>query len=190
VLAFGHLSVLVSIVVGLSVSQVLFGVGQLLRRRGSYKIDAQYLLCNAIVLVVLVDSWWAVYSWRDASSWSYRMTWFVLLNPLLVTMAAQLLPPDWEEKPLDIHAMYYKNHRLIFGLLAFYPLVDLLDARLKGAEHFRSLGPGYPITSAGMAALCGIAALAKGRRVQIACSVGILLIASAWIFEIYTFVPM
>ena len=189
-LAFGHLSVLVSIVVGLSVSQVLFGVGQLLRRRGSYEIDAQYLLCNAIILVVLVDSWWAVYSWRDASGWSYRMTWFVLLNPLLVTMAAQLLLPDWEEKPLDIHAMYYRNHRLIFGLLAFYPLVDLLDTRLKGAEHFRSLGPGYPITSAGMAALCATAALANGRRVQIACSVGVLLIVSSWIFEVYTFVPM
>src|SRR5437763_1552997 len=48
--AFEHLSVLASIIVGLSVSQVLFGLGQLVRRRGSYKPDALYLLCNAIIL--------------------------------------------------------------------------------------------------------------------------------------------
>jgi hypothetical protein len=118
------------------------------------------------------------------------MTWFVLLNPLLVTMAAQLIPPEWDEKPLDVHAMYYKNHRLIFGLLAFYPLVDLLDTRLKGVEHFNSLGPGYPTSSAAMAALCAVAALTNSRKMRIACSVGVLLIVSSWIFEIYTFVPM
>jgi hypothetical protein len=105
-------------------------------------------------------------------------------------MAAQLVPPDWDKEPLEIHAMYRKNHRLIFGLLAFYPLVDLVDTRLKGADHFKSLGPGYPITSAAMAALCAVAALASGRRVRIACSVGILLIVCSWIFEVYTFVPM
>src|SRR6476620_5264616 len=86
---FEHLSVLVSIVVGLSVSQVLFGLGQLVRRRGTYEVDALYLLCNLIVLLVLVDSWWAVFSWHDAPKWSYRGTWFVLINPLIVTMAAQ-----------------------------------------------------------------------------------------------------
>ena len=61
--AFEHLSVLASIIVGLSVSQVLFGLGQLVRRRGTYKADALYLLCNAIILLTLVDSWWAVFSW-------------------------------------------------------------------------------------------------------------------------------
>ncbi len=185
--AFEHLSVLVSIVVGLSVSQVLFGFGQMLRRRGSYEIDVLYLLCNAIILVVLVDCWWGVFSWHDTSRWSYQMTWFVLLNPLLVTMAAQLLPPDWEERPLDIHKMYYKNHRLIFGLLAFYPLLDLLDTSLKGIEHFRNLGKSYPLTMTGMAMLCAIAALARSRKVQITCSLGVLLVVFSWIFEIDSF---
>ncbi len=189
-LAFGHLGVLVSIVVGLSISQVLFGFGQLLRRRGSHQFDAAYLLCNAIILVVLVDCWWGVFSWRDTTNWSYPTTWFVLLNPLLVTMAAQLLPPDWDERPLDIHAMYHRNHRLIFGLLAFYPLLDLVDTRLKGIAHFRSLGPGYLVTNLGMAVLCFIAALSKSRKVQMVCSVGILLVVFSWIFGIYSYVRM
>jgi hypothetical protein len=59
--AFEHLSVLASIIVGLAVSQVLFGLGQLVRRRGSYKPNALYLLCNAIILLTLVDSWWALF---------------------------------------------------------------------------------------------------------------------------------
>jgi len=189
-IAFEHLSVLVSIVVGLSVSQVLFGLGQLLRRRGTYQPDALYLLCNAIILLLLVDCWWSVFSWHDTSNWSYAMTWFVLVNPLLMTMAAQLLPPDWDARPLDIHAMYNRNRRLIFGMLAFYPLIDLVDTRLKGVEHFKSTGPGYPITAIGMSVLCVIAAVSGRRNVQLAASVGILLVVLSWIFGIYSFVPM
>jgi len=107
---FEHLSVLISIVVGVSVSQLLFGLGQLVRRRGSYNIDPLYILSNVLILLVLVDSWWAAFSWHDIPGWSYRRTWFVMLNPLLVTIAAQLLPPDWEERPVDFHKTYYRNH--------------------------------------------------------------------------------
>ena len=189
-LTFEHLSGLVSIIVGLSVSQLLFGLGQLLRKRGTYEVDALYLLCNLIVLLVLVDSWWAVFSWHDATKWSYRGTWFVLINPLIVTMAAQLLPPDWEERPLDLHRMYYRNRRFIFGLLALYPLIDMIDAALKGAAHFKSLGPGYPITNVTMTALCVLAALVNSRKVQFVCSVGVVLMVFSWIFEFYSVIPL
>jgi hypothetical protein len=188
--AFEHLSVLVSIVVGLSVSQVLFGLGQLVRRRGSYKIDPLYVLSNVIILLVLVDSWWAAFSWHDVPGWSYRRTWFVMLNPLLVTISAQLLPPDWEERPLDLHKTYYRNHRLIFGLLAFYPLIDVLDTGLKGAAHFRSLGAGYPVTCTAMAVLCAATALAKSRKIQFICLVGVLLIVLSFVFEVFSLSPM
>lgn len=174
----------------MSVSQVLFGLGQLVRRRGSFKMDPLYLLSNVIILLVLVDSWWAAFSWHDIAGWSYRRTWFVMLNPLLVTMAAQLLPPDWEERPLDFHKTYYRNHGLIFGLLAFYPLLDMLDSAMKGLAHFKSLGAGYPVTCTAMAALCAIAALAKSRKAQFICLVGVLLIVLSFVFEIFSLSPM
>jgi hypothetical protein len=188
--AFEHLSVLVSIVVGMSVSQVLFGLGQLVRRRGTYKIDPLYILSNVIILLVLVDSWWAAFSWHDVPGWSYRRTWFVMLNPLLVTMAAQLLPPDWDERPVDLHKPYYRNHRLIFGLLTLYPLIDMLDSALKGAEHFRRLGVGYPVTCTAMAVLCAAAALVTSRKIQITCLVGVLLILLSFVFEVFSLSPM
>lgn len=188
--AFEHLSVLVSIVVGVSVSQLLFGLGQLVRRGGTYRIDPLYLLSNVIILLVLVDSWWAAFSWHDVPGWSYRRTWFVMLNPLLVTMAAQLLPPDWEERPVDFHKTYYRNHRLIFALLAFYPLIDMLDSRLKGLAHFKSLGVGYPVTCSSMAVLCAAAAFAKSRKIQSICLVGVLLILLSFVFEVFSLSPM
>jgi hypothetical protein len=188
--AFDHLSVLVSIVVGMSVTQVLFGLGQMVRRRGTYKIDPLYLLCNLIVLLVLVDSWWAAFSWHDVPGWSYRRAWFVMLNPLLVTIAAQLLPPDWEERPLDLHKTFYRNHRLIFGLLACYPLIDMLDSGLKGVAHFKSLGIGYPVLCTGMAALCAAAALARSRTIQFICVISVLLIVLSFIFELFSLSPM
>ena len=188
--AFDHLSVLVSIVVGVSVSQVLFTLGQLVRRRGTYRIEPLYVLSNVIILLVLVDSWWAAFSWHDIPGWSYRRTWFVMLNPLLVTMAAQLLPPDWEERPLDLHKTYYRNHRLVFGLLPFYPLIDMLDSGLKGAAHFRSLGAGYPVTCSAMAVLCATAALTKSRMIQFIGLIGVLLIVLSFVFEVFSLSPM
>ena len=174
----------------MSVSQVLFGLGQLVRRRGSYKSDPLYILANVIILLVLVDSWWAAFSWHDVPGWSYRRTWFVMLNPLLVTMAAQLLPPDWEERPIDFHKTYNSNHRLIFGLLAFYPLIDMLDSGLKGATHFKSLGAGYPVTCIAMAALCATAAVAKSRKIQFISLVGVLLIVLSFVFEVFSVTTM
>lgn len=188
--AFEHLSVLVSIVVGMAVSQLLFGLGQLMRRRGSYTVDPIYILANVVIMLVLVDSWWSAFSWHAVPNWSYARTWFVMLNPLLVTMAAQLLPPDWDERPVDIHKTYYRNHRLIFSLLAFYPLMDMLDSRLKGAAHFRSLGAGYPITCTTMAMLCAVAAAVKSRKIQFICLIGVLLIVLSFIFEVFSLEPL
>jgi hypothetical protein len=188
--AFEYLTVLISIVVGMSVSQVLFGLGQLVRRRGSYTIDPLYLLCNVVVLLVLVDSWWTAFSWHDVPGWTYRRTWFVMLNPLLVSIAAQLLPPDWEEKPLDFPVTYYRNHRLIFGLLVFYPLIDMLDTGLKGAAHFRSLGIGSPFVSTAMALFCAAAAVVTSRKIQFICMIGVLLTVLSFIFEVFSVVPM
>jgi hypothetical protein len=188
--AFEHLSVLVSIVVGVSMSQVLFGLGQLVRRRDSYKIDPLYILANLIILLTLVDSWWAAFSWHDVPHWTYRRTWFVMLNPLLVTMAAQLLPPDWDDKPVNFHKTYYRNHRLIFALLTLYPLIDMLDSALKGAAHFRSLGAGYAATCTAMAVLCAVAALIRSRRIQLVCLVGVLLIVLSFVFEVFSLSPM
>ena len=113
-----------------------------------------------------------------------------MLNPLLVTMAAQLLPPDWDERPVDIHKTYYRNHRLIFSLIAIYPLMDMLDSRLKGAAHFRSLGAGYPITSTAMAMLCAVAASVKSRKIQVVCMIGVLLIVLSFIFEVFSLEPL
>jgi hypothetical protein len=182
--------VLVSIIVGMSVTQVLFGLGQLIRRRGSFTIDPLYILSNVIILLVLVDSWWAAFSWHDVPGWSYRRTWFVMLNPLLVTMAAQLLLPDWDEKPVDFHKAYRKNHRLIFGLLTFYPLIDMLDSGMKGLAHFKSLGTGYPITCIAMTVLCAAASLVKNRAIQGACLVGVLMIVLSFVFEVFSLSPM
>jgi hypothetical protein len=83
-----------------------------------------------------------------------------------------------------------QNHRLIFGLLTFYPLMDMLDSALKGAAHFASLGAGYPITCAAMAVLCATTALVNSRKIQGICLVGILLIVLSFVFEIFSLVPM
>ena len=113
-----------------------------------------------------------------------------MLNPLLVTMAAQLLPPDWDERPVDFHKAYYKNHRLIYGLLTFYPLIDMLDSGLKGGAHFKALGAGYPISCTAMAVFCAVAALVKSRKIQYMSLAFVLMIVLSFVFEVFSFLLM
>mgnify|MGYP001606181727 FL=1 len=68
--------------------------------------------------------------------------------------------------------------------------MDMLDSRLKGAAHFRSLGAGYPITSIAMAMLCAAAAVVKSRKIQFICLMGVLLIVLSFIFEVFSLEPL
>ena len=58
--AFGHLSVLISIILGLAITQLLQGLRGLVLERSRIRLYWIPIAWAAIVLLICVQAWWAI----------------------------------------------------------------------------------------------------------------------------------
>lgn len=71
--AFSYLSVLISIILGLAVTQVLQGFRGLMLARSRVRTYWPALVWAVLVLVICVQVWWAMFglSQRTAARWTF-----------------------------------------------------------------------------------------------------------------------
>ena len=131
---FEYLSVLISIVLGLGVSHVLATAAQLIRYRSAVKFYIPSLLFLALLFLLHIQIWWAVFELRFLEEWTFIRFALVLLMPTITFVIAMLLAPDFDrEQVVDMRARYYEHRRWFFGLLALLPLASLLqEAVIRG----------------------------------------------------------
>lgn len=92
--AFSYLSVLLSIIIGLAITQVLQGYRALLLARGRVQGDGTALLWSALILLFATQAWWASFGLRDQAQWSFVGFAVVLLQMILLYMMAAVVLPD------------------------------------------------------------------------------------------------
>ena len=163
---FSYVCVLTSIVAGLALTRLIGGLGQLLQARGRTRVYWVHTLWMVNLLLGVIITWWTQYRWRHASNWTLFLVLWLLVIPVTNYLATVLLFPDEQEgEPIrDWRAHYYSSARLLFCLLALSFCFDVIDTSLKGAEHFRSVGPMYPITMALYISLSLVAAFTSSPR--------------------------
>lgn len=147
---FSYLSVLISIVLALGMTQVLAGVGEMLQARSHRRIYWVHAVWVFNLFLFLVVAWWIFYRWRNVTEWTYSLFLFVLIAPTVLYLASIVLfPPRGPrgETVQDYKTHYYANRRAFFILFGLWVPVDMADSLLKGSAHFRELGMPY-ITSA------------------------------------------
>ncbi|MFO1406834.1 MAG: hypothetical protein U1F08_04770 [Steroidobacteraceae bacterium] len=89
---FEFLSVLISIIFGLGLTHLLYGLFRHLARRD---LDLTHAVLTAWVFMVLVLNWWVLYQWRDYQGWSFEVFLMVVLWALsFYVMSIALYPPD------------------------------------------------------------------------------------------------
>ena len=167
--AFSYLSVLLSIILGLGLTQLLTAAGRLIRHRDRVHVDWLPLLWSSVLLVVYVQAWWAMFGLRGLREWTF-VTFLVVLaqTTTLYMMAAVILPEQVEDTGVDLAAHYARHHRWFFGFflatLCISVVKDvLLSGHLPGAVNL--------VFHAVLAAVCVTAIVADGRRVQVGVSV-------------------
>lgn len=69
--AFSYLSVLLSIILGLAITQILQSVGRIIQARDRVVMFWPPLLWAAILILVSVQSWWALFGLHLRESWSF-----------------------------------------------------------------------------------------------------------------------
>jgi hypothetical protein len=78
--AFGYLSVLLSIILGLAVTQILTGLRGLILRRARVRTYWVPIAWSVIVLLVITQSWWAMFGLRGRPTWTFAEFATVLLH--------------------------------------------------------------------------------------------------------------
>lgn len=114
--AFGYLSVLLSIIVGLGLAQVLTACGRLIRHRERVRVYWPPLLWAGVLIVIYVQVWWSMFGLRAQTSWSFITFFVVLLQTItLYMMAAVVLPEEVTEHGLDLRLYYERQSPWLFG---------------------------------------------------------------------------
>ena len=127
--AFEYVTVLISIILGLGITQILTGIADLTHQSNRVKVYWPHILWVFIVLLLHVQEWWVTFELRDFEPWRLPTFLFVMIYPIILFILARLLFPfGIQEGTVDLKAFYFDNYRKIFLFGSTLPILSILDA--------------------------------------------------------------
>jgi hypothetical protein len=114
---FSYLSVLLSIIIGLAVTQLLTGMrGQMLARervRGFWPTQ----VWAGVLLLVCTQTWWAMFDLRTRQVWDFSDFAILLAQTIALYLLTGLVYPDFSpDRAVDLRAHYFAQRRHLFSL--------------------------------------------------------------------------
>lgn len=124
--AFSYLSVLLSIILGLAITQVLKGLRGLILARHQVLHYWPSVLWAVFILLICVQSWWAMFGMRAVRIWGF-LDFLVVLAQTIVTylIAAIVFPDFFGAQQVDLRDHYVNHARWFFGLILGVLLISI-----------------------------------------------------------------
>jgi hypothetical protein len=180
---FEYVAVLTSIIIGLSIAHLLQGVARLIQNPGQTKVYWVHLLWVSNMFFTAVFWWWWEFRFSIVETWTLQLYLFVIIFAVLIYLLCVLLFPSTLDDYTGFEDYFLSRRRWFFGGMAVFELVDLADTRLKGAEHFASLGTEYWITFVPITVLYIFAMFTENRKFHGGFAVFSLLYMISWAFR-------
>jgi hypothetical protein len=119
--AFGYVSVIISVVIGLGLSHLLTGVVELFKARRRVRFYWVHLIWVALTFVGHIFLWWTMWNLRLVHAWNFFSFLLLLLGPVLLYVAAAFLVPDMDAgASIDLREYFYENHAAYFSINAAF----------------------------------------------------------------------
>jgi hypothetical protein len=133
---FEYVMVLISIIVGLGITNILVGLaGVVDRLAGSSAIRPRvaYFAWLANSFIWLVQFWWWEFRFDQyVTNWTVGLYWFLVLYAVtLFLLAAVLVPQSWDGVG-DLGDYLLERKRWFYSILVFGNALDVVDSYLKG----------------------------------------------------------
>jgi uncharacterized membrane protein len=117
--AFSYLSVLISLILGLAITQVLKGFRGLMHARSRVRGYWPTVLWGVLIIVISVQAWWSMFGLRHHQDWTFLEFSAVLAQTIVLYLLAALVLPDiFGDAVIDLREHYYDHRRWFFSLLA------------------------------------------------------------------------
>ena len=125
--SFTYISVLLSIVLGLAITQVLLGFRGLILTRATVKLYIPTLIWAAVALLVPIQAWWASFAMREQANWTFLALLVIILEMISIYMMAALVLPDIiGEKYVDLRQHFFAHRSWFFSALVAAVFFSLL----------------------------------------------------------------
>jgi hypothetical protein len=114
---FEYLSVLISIVIALGLSEVMVCWGRLLQHRAQVRFSWLHAFWSALVVLLMIQYWWGFWNFRTVESWTLASLVSVVMETAMLVVCALLLTPGRSlSGRIDLEALYYEHARPLFVL--------------------------------------------------------------------------
>jgi hypothetical protein len=143
--SFDYLSVLLSIILGLAITQVLLGFRGLILARVRVRIYLPTLIWAGLALLIAIQAWWASFGLRTRGTWNFLAFFVIVLQTISVHMATAVVLPDMSgDSAVDLRDHYFAHRGWFFGFLLAgvvfsaakeLALSDHLPRHLNGEFH-------------------------------------------------------
>lgn len=133
--AFAHLSVLISIVLGLGITNLLIGFARIVQMRGRVKVYWPVIVWGLVLLVLHVQTWWSMFGLRNVETWTFVAFSLTLMQPILLFFLSALVMPDFDrDEALDLKVNYFAQVPWFFGIIVALLLASLLRSYATGGS--------------------------------------------------------
>ena len=130
--SFEFIVTLMSIIVGLGVTNLLAGAGRAFYRREKNPVDEVRIVLTAATLLLLVLQWWVTFKWNTDLNWSFDeflilIVWTIALYMLTVF----LYPPDLSEEE-EHQASFERNRVGYYSTFILMCVLDITQTAIRG----------------------------------------------------------
>lgn len=132
---FEYITVLLSIILGLGITQLLSGFARLLRDGRSLARAWWVIVIVLTLLIGILQVWWVSFIWRGVQDWTFvGYIGFMVLPVLLFLLAYLVLPADLDLDGDALARSFIDRRRPFYAIVALVPLASLLQQRLLGGN--------------------------------------------------------
>jgi len=129
---FEFLAVFISIVVGLGVTHILYGLARVIYNPRGLEISSLHLIWTINILLILLLNWWVLFLWSDYPQWSFDIyllliSWGISLYMLSVV----LYPPDMSRED-SYEDVFEQNRKWLFGIFIVFVMLDIAQTAVRG----------------------------------------------------------
>ncbi len=112
---------------GLALTQLLTSAGRLVQARSRVRAFWPSLAWTGTVLLILVQTWWAIFTFRDEPNWNFGEFALILAHPTLIFFLTVLVLPEADgDGTIDLRANYFAQRSWFFGAAAGVVVLSLL----------------------------------------------------------------
>jgi hypothetical protein len=130
---FAYLSVLVSIVLGLGITQLLKGFSRWLELRKAFGEFGPTIAWATFLLLMHFQTWWSMYGMRGYADWNFMQFLMVLLQPIVLFLLAVLVFPSPSSPHQTLRDHFFHQRRFFALFLTLLGVSLLKDLSRSGA---------------------------------------------------------